>query len=201
MSSAKWRLSCLGLHVLTHWGRVTHICVNKLAIIGSDNQCWNIVNWTLGNKLQRNLNRKLNIFIQENAFENVVWKMAAIFSRPQCVKTSFSRPLRYIMQELIIIRRLIVYRKVRPPTPPPSHPTPAPQPHPHPQKCTELYVTFLHDFSPVMSDSLEQSQQCPTGRYANYYDCWAGRQTVQHIWIGGSRPFPIMLMHTPHHYP
>ena len=24
-------------------------------------------------------------FIQENAFENVVWKMSAILSRPQCV--------------------------------------------------------------------------------------------------------------------
>ena len=48
------------------------------------NQCWNIVNWTLGNKLQWNLNRNLNIFIEENAFENV-WKMAAILSRPQCV--------------------------------------------------------------------------------------------------------------------
>ena len=23
--------------IKTHWGRVTHICVNKLAIIGSDN--------------------------------------------------------------------------------------------------------------------------------------------------------------------
>ena len=27
----------LGHNELTHWGRVTHICVNKLAIIGSDN--------------------------------------------------------------------------------------------------------------------------------------------------------------------
>ena len=26
-----------GLHELTHWGRVTHICVSKLTIIGSDN--------------------------------------------------------------------------------------------------------------------------------------------------------------------
>ena len=26
------------------------------------------------------------LIIQENAFENVVWKMAAIMSRPQCVK-------------------------------------------------------------------------------------------------------------------
>ena len=25
------------LNVLTHWGRVTHICVGKLIIIGSDN--------------------------------------------------------------------------------------------------------------------------------------------------------------------
>ena len=28
---------CHGLHMLTHWGRVTHICVGKLTIIGSDN--------------------------------------------------------------------------------------------------------------------------------------------------------------------
>ena len=28
---------CLGLNVLTYWGRVTHICVGKLTAIGSDN--------------------------------------------------------------------------------------------------------------------------------------------------------------------
>ena len=28
---------CVGLNVLTYWGRVTHICVSKLTIIGSDN--------------------------------------------------------------------------------------------------------------------------------------------------------------------
>ena len=27
------------------------------------------------------------MFIQENAFEIVIWKMAAILSRPRCVKT------------------------------------------------------------------------------------------------------------------
>ena len=48
------------------------------------NQCWNIVNWTVGNKLQWNLNRKLYIFIKKNAFENVVRKFAVILSRPQC---------------------------------------------------------------------------------------------------------------------
>ena len=78
-------------HCLTHWGRVTHICVSRLTITGSDNghylnQCWNIVNWTLRNKLQWNFKRKSFIFIQENALENVICEMASILSRPQCVK-------------------------------------------------------------------------------------------------------------------
>ena len=46
--------------------------------------CW--LDRTLGNKLQRNLHRNLYNLIQENAFENVVWKMTAILSRSQCVK-------------------------------------------------------------------------------------------------------------------
>ena len=41
-------------------------------------QCWNIVNWTLGNKHQWHFNRNLNIFIQENAFEYVVCEMVSI---------------------------------------------------------------------------------------------------------------------------
>ena len=121
---------------LTHWGRVTHICVSKLTIIGSENglsssakawwwnpmrvfsallahseisrfncteswievirhvsnapvpshflnQCWNIGNWTLRNKLPWNLNRNSHLSIQENVFENVVGKLAAILSRSQ----------------------------------------------------------------------------------------------------------------------
>ena len=32
----RWQF-CTGLNVLTHWGRVTHICIVKLTIIGSDN--------------------------------------------------------------------------------------------------------------------------------------------------------------------
>ena len=35
--SGKCRPFCLGLNVLTHWGRVTHICVHRLTITGSDN--------------------------------------------------------------------------------------------------------------------------------------------------------------------
>ena len=33
----QWPSGANGLSVLTHWGRVTHICVSELTIIGSDN--------------------------------------------------------------------------------------------------------------------------------------------------------------------
>ena len=66
-----------------HWFR--QWLVTWLAPSHYLNPCWNIVIWTLRNKLQWNLNRNSNIFMQENIFENVVWKMAAILSRPQCV--------------------------------------------------------------------------------------------------------------------
>ena len=93
-------VSCCMYSTLTHWSRVTHICVSKLTIIGSDNGLpsdrrqaiiWTnarLFNWILRNKLQWNLNRKSNIFIQENAFKCVVCKTAAILSRPQWVKQS-----------------------------------------------------------------------------------------------------------------
>ena len=64
------------------------------------NQCWNIVNWTLGNKFQWNFNRNSNIFIQENAFQNVVCDMTSILSRPQC-DNIVSR--RQHMESLILI--------------------------------------------------------------------------------------------------
>ena len=94
MSSVKWQPFCQWGDELTHWGRVTHICVSKLTTIGSDNglapnhylnQWWNIVNWTLRNNLQWNFNWNSNIFIRKNALENVVCEMASILSRPQCV--------------------------------------------------------------------------------------------------------------------
>ena len=59
----------------------------KLLMVSShySNQCWHIVNWTLGNKLQWNLNRNLYIFVQENAFEIVVRTFVAILSWSKCV--------------------------------------------------------------------------------------------------------------------
>ena len=99
MLFAKWQQFCPSLHVLTHWGWVTHICISKLTIIGSDNglspgrrqaitllnQCWNVHNWTLRNKLQWNINQNQDIFIQENMFENVVCKTLAILCWSHCV--------------------------------------------------------------------------------------------------------------------
>ena len=73
---------------LSHWARVTHICVGKTSQL-----CfrywlvaWNIVNLNLMNKIQWIPKWNSYIFIQENAYENVVCEMAAILPRPQCVK-------------------------------------------------------------------------------------------------------------------
>ena len=87
---------------LTHWVQATHKCVSKLTIIGPDNglspgrrpshylnQWWNIVTSNLRNKFPWNRKRNSFIFVQENPFENVVWEMASILSRPQCVNYSF----------------------------------------------------------------------------------------------------------------
>ena len=96
-----WYILCYKLeqaHIsdaLTHWGWVRPMGVSKLTIIGSDNglspdQCWDIVNWTFGNKLQWNLNRNSYIFTQENTFETVVSKLAAILSWPQCANADMT---------------------------------------------------------------------------------------------------------------
>ena len=53
-------------------------------------QWCNILNWILRNKLQWNLDRNWNIFIKENTFENVIWEMLPISSRPQCVNHKLS---------------------------------------------------------------------------------------------------------------
>ena len=100
-----WHMVSLGQNELTHWGWVIHKCVNNLTNIASYNgllpglppshylhHCWNIVNWTLKNKLYWNFYWNSYIFIQENAFENVVWKMTATLSRPQCVNSCLCRP-------------------------------------------------------------------------------------------------------------
>ena len=93
-NTIRWMNICL-----THWGRVTHICVSKLghhwfilchvawpAPNHDLNQCWNIVNTTRRISLKWNINRNPHISIYDNAFGNVVFEMAAILSRSQCDK-------------------------------------------------------------------------------------------------------------------
>ena len=50
------------------------------------NQCWIIVNWTLGNNIQWNYNNDKYILILENAFRYIVCKTAAILFRLRCDK-------------------------------------------------------------------------------------------------------------------
>ena len=83
---------------LTHWGRVTHICVSKLSIIGSDNglppdRHQAVIRTTDGILLIQTLGtnfceilREIHTFSVKNAFENVVCEMAAISFRPWWVK-------------------------------------------------------------------------------------------------------------------
>ena len=49
------------------------------------NQCWVIVNWTLGNHLQLNFNQNTKIFIHENVCENIICEMVAILFRERWV--------------------------------------------------------------------------------------------------------------------
>ena len=101
MSSVLWRF------ILTHWGRVTHICVSDLTSIGSDNglspgrrqaiirtNAEILLIRPLGTNFSDFFCRNSNIFIQENAFESIVCEEAAILSRPQWVKI-FVGPLRW----------------------------------------------------------------------------------------------------------
>ena len=76
-----------------------HVCISKLTIIGSDNglssaRCqviiWTYAGTLLIGPLGTNLSEiliKIYIFIQQNALENAVLKIAAILCRPQCVNT------------------------------------------------------------------------------------------------------------------
>ena len=75
----------LCVSTLIDWGRVTHICVGNLAIIGSDNCLspgrrhaiiWTDAGILLIGPSETDFNEiliKSYIFIQENLFENVPW--------------------------------------------------------------------------------------------------------------------------------
>ena len=85
-------LCCYG-KLLTHWGRVTHICVSKLSIIGSDNGLSpdrrQAIIWTnAGILLIGTLGTNLNEFLFEIhtfLFKNIRLKMSSGKWRPFCL--------------------------------------------------------------------------------------------------------------------
>ena len=71
---------------LSHWGRVTYICVGNLTIIASDNgsspshylnQCWIIVDWALRKKVQWKNNQNSFIFIKEMHWKSRLQNVSA----------------------------------------------------------------------------------------------------------------------------
>ena len=86
-------------HMLTHWGRVTHVCVRKLTIIGSVNGLspgwlqgiiWINAGILLIGPLGTDFNEiliRFQTFAFKNGLENVVCKMVATLSRRPCVKS------------------------------------------------------------------------------------------------------------------
>ena len=61
--------------------------------------------------LQWNFNRNWYSFIQGNAFENIVWKMVAILSQPQCVISKSYRNLKYQSYGFKSSQNLIRYER------------------------------------------------------------------------------------------
>ena len=91
---------------LTRLPQVPHICVSELSqhwlrywlvayMVPRHylNWCCIFVNWTPRNKFQSHFNQNTTLFINENAFENIVGEMAAILSTGRWVK---NEPMRYL---------------------------------------------------------------------------------------------------------
>ena len=101
-------ISSVGYGKLTHWGRVTHLCVANLRNlwlgqwpVGSStpipnlNQSWLIVSWTIENIFWWTLNQNATIFVEENECVNVVCKLVVILFRPQCISIYSQSPCVY----------------------------------------------------------------------------------------------------------
>ena len=88
---------------LIHWGRVTHICIGNITIIGPDNGLsfgrrqaiiWTnagiLLIWTVGTNFSEILIEILT-FSLKNAFESVVCEMAAMLFRSKCVNITANK--------------------------------------------------------------------------------------------------------------
>ena len=92
-----------------------HICISKLTIIVSDNGLspgqrqaiiWTNAGILLIGPLGTNFSEIL--IIQENAFDNVAWKMVAVLSGPQCVNVPIERAYEDIISLLHVAMTYLV---------------------------------------------------------------------------------------------
>ena len=105
-----------------HWGQVTHICVSKLSTIDSHNylspgRCQAITLTIAGILLIIPLGTncseiliEIDILSLKNASENIVCRMAAIFSRSKCVNTRASTALSSSPENIQLDRYLWVWK-------------------------------------------------------------------------------------------
>ena len=123
-----WMFCCLcirmyGLVALTHWGRVTHLCVGELTIIGSDNGLSpgrrQAIIWTnagilligpWGTKFS-----KILIGIHTFSFKKIHLKMSSVKWRPFCLGLNVLKQWIKILNPCIWIKfqiqcRLPLYR-------------------------------------------------------------------------------------------
>ena len=108
---------------ITHWGRVTHICVSKLAIIGSDNGLspdrrqaiiWTNAGLLLIGPLGTNFIEIL-IGIQTFSFKKMRLEVSSAKWRPSCLRLNVLRSLPHLpgASESILIFRFchLVFKK------------------------------------------------------------------------------------------
>ena len=96
----EWPGDCLKINneILTHWGRVTHICVSKLTIIGLDNGLsssqrqaiiWTnariLLIQTLGTDFSE-ISSEIHTFSFKKMYLKMLSAKCEILSQPQCVK-------------------------------------------------------------------------------------------------------------------
>ena len=105
-----------GFNVLTHWGRVTHTCVSKLTIIGSDNDLspgrrqaiiWTNAGFLLNGPLGTNFSEIL-IEIHTFSFKKMHWKMSSGKWRPFCLGFNV------LITVCVYIRYSLLSQSVRP---------------------------------------------------------------------------------------
>ena len=114
---------------LTHWGRVTHICVSKLTIIGSDNGLspgrrqaiiWTNAGILLIGPLRTNFN-EISIEIHTFSFKKICLKLSSAKWRPFCPGLNVLMELSWYVQNHFSFTVMSSWAVKSTPTPPPRN--------------------------------------------------------------------------------